>query len=170
MKEDYTLIHNPQEVERLSRQKEEATLVFLQTLKSKHRSKEINETVHLLNNDVSALIDCTACANCCKVLNPAFTDNDIGIIAQHTGQSPESFSEKHLLYNETENYGVMKRRPCDFLKDNKCTIYNIRPESCREYPHLNRPNFIYRIRSTMNNYKMCPIVYNVVEQLKEKFS
>ncbi len=170
MKEDSNLIHNPQEVERLARQKEEATLVFLQTLKSQHRSKEIDETVHQLNNEISEQIDCTACANCCKVLNPAFSEDDILVISQYFQQSPESFIEKHLHYNETENYGVMKNRPCDFLKDNKCTIYASRPESCKEYPHLNRPNFIYRIRSTMNNYKMCPIVYNVVELLKRKFT
>ncbi len=166
--EDVPLIHDPQLVEKEARMKENETRDFLLNLKKEYRSHQIDSVVHQLNSEVSAAIDCLACANCCNKLNPAFTDKEIENIALDKKISARQFIENYLDYNETENYGVMKFRPCKFLADKKCTIYSIRPESCREYPHLSRPNFIYRNRSTMHNYKMCPIVFNVVEKLKRK--
>ena len=31
---------------------------------------ELNSIVHKINNEVSSQIDCTKCANCCKIVSP----------------------------------------------------------------------------------------------------
>ncbi|MBI3601004.1 MAG: YkgJ family cysteine cluster protein [Nitrospinae bacterium] len=36
--------------------------------------------------------------------------------------------------DEGEQY--FKNLPCSFLKDNKCTIYEDRPDDCREFPPI----------------------------------
>ena len=60
----------------------------------------------------------------------------------------------------------LKQSPCHFFHDNKCNIYNERPQACEDYPHLHQPHFKYRINTTMDNYAVCPIVYYTIERLK----
>lgn len=63
---------------------------------------------------------------------------------------------------------IMNTIPCHFLADNKCTAYEARFTECREFPDLHRPNFKSRLFATLIHYAMCPIIYNVVEELKEE--
>jgi len=112
--ENVPLVHDPQIVEKEARMKEDETRDFLLNLKKEYRSHQIDSVVHQLNSEVSAAIDCIACANCCNKLNPAFTDNEIENIAADKKISAKQFIENYLDYNETENYGVMKFRPCKF--------------------------------------------------------
>ena len=65
-----------------------------------------------------------------------------------------------------ELYKYAKGFECKNLDCNKCTIYQERPEECRQYPYLHRDNFINRSSEIIQNYEICPIVFNVVEQLK----
>jgi Fe-S-cluster containining protein len=61
---------------------------------------------------------------------------------------------------------VVNKMPCYFLSDNKCTVYEHRFSECREFPHLHKPGFTRRLFSTLINYGICPIVFNVIEKLK----
>jgi Fe-S-cluster containining protein len=58
--------------------------------------------------------------------------------------------------------------PCPFLKGNNCTIHNFRPDDCRSYPHLHKKNFISRTIGVIKNCSVCPIVFNVYENLKNE--
>ena len=55
-----------------------------------------------------------------------------------------------------------------FLNDNKCTQYDSRPVNCALYPHLHKKDFVFRLIGVVNNYSICPIVFNVYEALKNK--
>jgi Fe-S-cluster containining protein len=164
--QDFTCINDPDIIEQLASEKESETLNFLKNLKSELRSEQIDLLVHQLYKTIAEKIDCTLCANCCKKLNAAFTETEINRLADSHHVQVKDFINQHLTYNEIEQFGFIKQKPCCFLKNNCCSIYEARPASCSDYPHLDRPYFIFRIKNTMENYKRCPIVYHVVEALK----
>jgi hypothetical protein len=62
---------------------------------------------------------------------------------------------------------IMNSIPCGFLSENKCTVYEKRFDECREFPHLHKDNFKGRLFGTLIHYAMCPIIFNVVEELKK---
>jgi len=73
----------------------------------------------------------------------------------------------HLIPNEndSEKYNF-KELPCPFLKDDRCSNYDYRPKDCRSYPHLHKKDFRSRLWGVVENYSMCPIVFNVYERLQ----
>jgi Fe-S-cluster containining protein len=53
--------------------------------------------------------------------------------------------------------------------DGCCNVYAARPDDCRSYPHLHKDDFLSRSVGTIENYRICPIIYNVYERLKLAF-
>jgi hypothetical protein len=70
---------------------------------------------------------------------------------------------------ELEDKYRFKNLPCPFLSGNTCTVYDVRPEDCRSYPHLRKGEFVFRLMGVVCNCAVCPIVYNVLERLKGEF-
>lgn len=59
--------------------------------------------------------------------------------------------------------------PCPFLgADSKCTIYDVRPEKCRGYPFTDKPDFAFSTITHANNAVVCPAVFYLVEQMKQR--
>ena len=140
---------------------------FRSYLKSKDGDR-LDRTVKELYQFYSAKIDCTKCDNCCTLLKPVIQDTDIKTLASITNKSILDFKSDYL---ETDEDGDMhfKDLPCPFLVDKKCSVYNVRPEDCRSYPHLHKDEFLSRLFGVIDNYSICPIVFNVYEDLKYKF-
>ena len=112
--------------------------------------------------------DCLQCANCCKTSSPIFTDKDIFRISKSLKIKEHKFIEQYLE-RDSDDFMVLKSVPCTFLDgDNSCSIYDVRPKACREYPHTNRKKFIQLTSLTMKNIEICPAAYNIIETLKEK--
>jgi Fe-S-cluster containining protein len=64
--------------------------------------------------------------------------------------------------DEEQDY-VLKSSPCSFLeKDNSCSIYDVRPLACREYPHTDRKNMFQVLEITAENSLICPAVARIV--------
>jgi hypothetical protein len=63
---------------------------------------------------------------------------------------------------------VLKHAPCAFLgTDNYCSIYESRPNACREYPHTDRKKMHQILDLTMKNTLVCPAVLEITERLKK---
>jgi Fe-S-cluster containining protein len=79
------------------------------------------------------------------------------------------FTNQYLKRDEDDFY-VLQTAPCSFLdlEDNMCTIYDVRPKACSEYPHTDRRKFIQITNLTIKNTEICPAAYNIVETLKKK--
>ncbi|WEU40118.1 MAG: YkgJ family cysteine cluster protein [Candidatus Odinarchaeum yellowstonii] len=45
----------------------------------------------------------------------------------------------NLVYSTNSLMGLKEKYPCCFLKDNKCSVYELRPQICRIYPFLVLP-------------------------------
>ena len=138
----------------------------------KHRTSLSSEEVDNLVSEISARVwqrtDCTACANCCRVLSPTLSESDVERLAGHLGMNHSEFASKYLKPTESpaDNPWIMRERPCPFLKDNRCSVYEHRPDSCRRYPYLEKPNFTSRTLSMIGRLSECPAVFEVWEKLK----
>lgn len=112
--------------------------------------------------------DCLTCANCCKTTGPLFTDKDVERIAKHFRLKPQQFIETYLRVDEENDY-VLQSVPCTFLgADNECSIYEVRPKACREFPHTDRKKFQQITHLTLKNVAICPAAFNIVEEMKKR--
>ncbi|MEZ4779904.1 MAG: YkgJ family cysteine cluster protein [Flavobacteriaceae bacterium] len=112
--------------------------------------------------------DCLTCANCCKTTGPLFTDKDVERIAKHFRLKPQQFIETYLRVDEENDY-VLQSVPCTFLgADNECSIYEVRPKACREFPHSDRKKFQQITHLTLKNVAICPAAFNIVEEMKKR--
>ena len=140
---------------------------FFRDLK-KINSKKLDQTIHSLHNNEFECIDCLKCANCCKTTGPLFTDKDISRISKFLKIKPSLFTDKFLRVDEDHDY-VLKTLPCSFLlEDNRCSIYDVRPKACREFPHTDRIKQKQLLSLTQKNTEVCPAVFNIIENLKKE--
>ena len=128
-------------------------------------SEQIDTIVHRLNESISARIDCTSCGQCCRSLMVNISKEEAANLADHLKTDLPTLKEKYLE-ESLQGQLIMNTIPCHFLAENKCSIYEHRFHDCRAFPHLDRPHFSDRLFGTLIHYSMCPIIYNVVEQLK----
>ncbi|MDC6404912.1 MULTISPECIES: YkgJ family cysteine cluster protein [Maribacter] len=114
--------------------------------------------------------DCLTCANCCKTTGPLFTNADIERISKYFRLKPQQFIDAYLRIDEENDY-VLQEVPCNFLDaDNYCTIYDVRPKACREFPHTDRKKFQQISHLTLKNVAICPAAFNIVEEMKKRIS
>lgn len=133
----------------------------------KMRKGDVDKKIHQLHNEAFSKIDCLKCANCCKTTGPLIIQKDINRIAPHLNLSPNEFIKNYLSIDEDDDY-VFKSMPCPFLgEDNYCSIYEVRPKACREYPHTDRTNQLGILKLTEKNASICPAVADIFEHLNK---
>ena len=114
-------------------------------------------------------VDCLSCANCCKTMTPTFNPGDLKRISAHFGQTVEEFKAKWLFQERGAAKDWMnKKEPCQFLnlKDNKCSIYAIRPDDCAGFPHLSK-KFKDYAHVHKQNVEYCPATFKLVEKMMD---
>jgi Fe-S-cluster containining protein len=121
--------------------------------------------------DVEEQIDCTACANCCKLATVRLSERDIERLARHLRIPAARFLADYTVESATE--GRILRRGasgCVFLGGNECTIYEFRPDICQRFPHLVRGqgSIASRMWEFVDRACYCPIVYNSLEAFKKE--
>jgi Fe-S-cluster containining protein len=151
-------------IELMAELRKEENQRFRRFLKG-HTARKMDQLVHKLHDEIAPKIDCTKCGNCCRNLSPGLTKEDLRNLSHALNLSPAETVEK---YTETDEMGELslKHLPCIFLKENKCTVYAHRPETCASFPHMHKPEFISRLRRVADSYAICPIIYNVFERMK----
>jgi Fe-S-cluster containining protein len=140
---------------------------FFQKLK-KRPPKNLDYTMQELHEAEFSRTNCLECANCCKTTGPLFTNADIERISRHFRMKPSAFIDTYLRVDEDNDY-VLQQLPCTFLgADNYCSIYDVRPKACREFPHTDRKKFHQISNLTLKNVAICPAAFNIVEEMKKK--
>ena len=67
------------------------------------------------------------CSSCCK-MNVTISQIEANLIAEITG-----LKSKQLTSSKTHRSDMFIGSPCVFLKDDTCTIYDVRPFVCRKH-------------------------------------
>ena len=154
------------ELKSKSLQKKKENKKFFQQLKKK-KSGEVASMFKEAHEEVFACTDCLKCANCCKTTGPLFTQKDIERISKALKLKPGDFVAQYLRIDEDGDY-VLQTLPCPFLgAHNYCSIYDVRPKACREYPHTDSPKVQQFLHLALKNTSICPAVFEIVEKLKE---
>jgi len=111
---------------------------FLRSLKFRDYGFDPDELAAELHERAFQIVDCTRCANCCKTLGIKVSTSDAERIAEHLSMATDAFVEAYLATDE-DSHRKFRQQPCPFLdEDNRCTIYDVRPTDCREYPHTDK--------------------------------
>ncbi|WP_250433991.1 YkgJ family cysteine cluster protein [Hanstruepera flava] len=151
---------------KLAKDKHNENKTFFKKLKKKP-PKQLDYVMQELHEAEFERTDCLECANCCKTTGPLFTDKDIQRIAKFFKMKPQQFIDSYLRIDEENDY-VLKSVPCTFLgADNYCSIYDVRPKACKEFPHTDRKKFQQISNLTLKNVAICPAAFNIVEEMKK---
>jgi Fe-S-cluster containining protein len=117
---------------------------------AKYRDKYILEGLDEIPddmlNDLDAVYDicrhlhdshpCRMCGKCCHQANITIMDEEVGRIASHLNMNADRFIAEYL-YRDDNRWLFKKSGRCRFLgSDNKCMIWEERPEICRDFPYL----------------------------------
>ena len=122
--------------------------------------------------EIEEQIDCTACANCCRVATTTIVERDVERLARYLRIKPSQFLKEYTMESEEEGL-ILKRTDesgCVFLDGNLCSVYEARPETCQRYPNLVRGqgSIASRMWQFIDRATYCPIVYNSLEAFKEE--
>lgn len=155
-------------LEERARKMEKEQTKYLRRLREKN-PKKLDETFRRLHNEVFDYVECLECANCCTKVGPRFQKRDVERIAKHFNMHPKSFRLQYLELDEDEDW-VLKKLPCPFLgEDNYCTIYEVRPKACAEYPYTDVKNMRGHLVTARKNLPFCPAVFEIVERLRKEY-
>lgn len=133
---------------------------------------ELDSLVDALAAEVAAGVDCTRCANCCR-MPVGLEPRDVERLAEGLHLTPETVLDRWVdraSGPEWDEWAVMRGVPCPLLQPSAdralCAVYTHRPGACRAYPALT-PDFRWMFETLADDAGLCPIIFNVIERLKE---
>lgn len=151
-----------------AKRKEEKLTKFLRKL-DEIVPEDFSALVEEEDKKVWQKVDCTTCANCCKTMTPTYNKEDIRRISKHLGLSQKAFYDKYLTKDPENGDIINQQTPCPFLgKDDRCTIYEVRPKDCADYPHHFRRPFDEFNDTFIQNLHHCPATLQLIEQLEKR--
>ena len=157
------------QIQTLGEKKRDENLRFRRHMKSHDHSDRI---LRRIAEGIEDQIDCTQCANCCRVATAKVTERDVERLAKHLRIKPSRVMADFVVESEEEGH-ILRRDEesgCVFLSGNECTVYDARPESCQRFPHVVRGNgsIASRMWEFVDRACYCPIVYNSLEAFKDE--
>lgn len=122
--------------------------------------------------EIEEQIDCTQCANCCRVASVPLLERDIEKLAKFFRLSISKFTQQYVELDAEGNH-ILKRTEaagCVFLSGNECTVYEARPRNCVDFPHVVRGEgrIATRMWEFVDRACYCPIVFNTLEAFKDE--
>jgi hypothetical protein len=142
---------------------------FRRHMKSHDHSDRI---LRRIAEEIEGQIDCTQCANCCKVANTQISERDVERLARYLRIQPAKFLADYTSKDD-EGETILRRteeQGCVFLDGTTCTVYEARPETCQRFPHMVRGSgsIASRMWQFIDRACYCPIVYNSLEAFKKE--
>jgi uncharacterized protein len=162
-----TVEKDPKKTRRLAAKLENENWAFRAWLKY-HAPRNIDQVVSGLSRKSFALIDCKECGNCCRSMSGVpVRKSEIAAMAETKQISCSDFKARYIdPHPSSKERPWCLKQPCPMLDGNLCSVYSARPETCKKYPYLEEPGFTSRLIKVIDNTFICPIVFNVFEELK----
>jgi Fe-S-cluster containining protein len=155
-------------IEQLARKRERSDIRFRTWVRSSDISDQaLDALVGDTATEVEKQIDCTTCANCCRTMQVVVDDDDIRRLAKSL-QLPAKELERRYVRRAPDGTRHFATSPCPFLEGSRCSVYGVRPESCRDFPYLHTEGFRRRMLMMIDNTALCPIVFNTYARLKAR--
>jgi len=154
---------------RRARHRKVAFRRFLRNLQ-KNPPRKLDQLTETSEREVWKEINCLSCANCCKTMTPTYKPRDIKRISLYLGMTVQEFKDKWLYKQKSSGDWLNRSTPCQFLdlQTNMCTIYEVRPEDCADFPHIGKKRTIKYLDTHKQNVAHCPATYRLVEKMMEK--
>ena len=156
------------QIQRMGEKQRDENLRFRTWLK---RHNFVERRFKAIAQETEDRVDCTTCANCCRVATTQINQRDIERLARFLGVKPQQFLRDYTEQSEDE--GIILRRTrdgCIFLDGMLCSVYEGRPETCQHFPHLVKGNgsLLSRMWHMPDRAVYCPIVFNTLETFKQE--
>lgn len=151
----------------LAEEKYEDNVKFRTYLKNHADPEVLDEQFKQLHDKYFSIYDCSKCRNCCKQLHATFKEKEIEERAKFLNITIEEFKNKYLKEGEIKGSYKTKNCPCDFFDGNDCILKECKPEDCKTYPYTNKADRIFSLWGIVDNTAICPVVYEIVEELKK---
>lgn len=161
------LVHQPSGLKQLIKAEEAEWKIFFKDLRS-IPSRELDQMVMPLAEGVSSQINCRACANCCTLLDAGLSNEEIATMAGLQGREVQEFISSETATEPGTDIVFLSKKPCIFLKGCDCSIYDHRPEGCKDFPGLGRTGIKFRLRRFIEHMELCPIIYNTFNILRQQ--
>jgi Fe-S-cluster containining protein len=156
------------QIKRLGEQKFEENKKLRQHMS---RHNYVERKLKAIAQNVEEQIECLECANCCRTATARLVDRDIDRVAKAAGMKRDRFLRECTEMTEDEGR-ILKRTEagCIFLNGNECLVYEGRPASCEDFPHLVRGpgSLMHRMWAMAERATYCPITYNTLEEWKDE--
>ena len=156
------------EVFRLGTAKLKENLAFRRYLSAHHYT---DKPFQILASEVQQQVDCTPCANCCRHSVVSVNKWEIENIARHIGTTSEAVARLYTVPDpDAPALRILRNsgEGCVFLDGNLCMIYEARPKTCRDFPHVavGRHSLGSRQSSLARWAPLCPIIFNALVEYK----
>jgi Fe-S-cluster containining protein len=125
------------QVRLLGEKKRDENLHFRRFMKSRDHSDRI---LRRIAEGIEDRIDCTQCAQCCRVATVQVSERDVERLARYLRIPRDRFLADYTMESAEEGR-ILKRTEsagCVFLDGNTCTAYEARPDICQRFPHVVR--------------------------------
>ena len=161
------------QIRQLAAAKGDENIEFRRYLNAHHPA---HDALRHVAEHVAEQIDCTACANCCRETTVEVSAEDIETIARFLDAPPGEVKQLYTIADPAAadpagGARILRQTAdgCVFLAGNLCGIYAARPRPCREFPFLlaTTTSLGSRMPSIFVRARLCPIVYNSLEELKK---
>ena len=84
---------------------------------------------------------CSGCGNCCNESVPTFFAEFLNIV-NYLAQNPKVMEDRLPAVYEHYFLELAEKRPCPFLgEDKRCSIYPVRPLTCRVFGHVEKDQY-----------------------------
>ncbi len=156
------------EIKRLGEKKREENQRLRAHMRKHHA---VERHLRKIAAEVENAIDCRECANCCRVATVKLRDREVEKLAKFIGVTRREFLRDYCELSEEEGL-ILKRTEesgCVFLEGKLCGVYDVRPMTCEDFPHLVRGegSLVSRMWEMPDRATYCPIAYNTLEAFKE---
>lgn len=162
------LVTEPEAVERRGKETAGENVGFRAWVKYRCKlpDEELDALARAAADEVWARVDCLACGGCCRTLSITLDASDIARLARRLGVSVPAFSRRYV--RDADGERSFAARPCPFLDGNACTVYEDRPQACRDFPYLHAPGVRSRLLVLIEYSLLCPVILNTLERLRRR--